>query len=552
MTHEIETAPCTWYTYNVTDSCTVREIIDGETATLSVLATGGTGIFFASGNSVTLETNGKFRILPTKAPVMQTNGGNQTVDQTYTPDSPNSQSGTAVAQAFSAGSTVVPQPAGVEPYTLKQGAALRLDPLSDTLELLPSTLTTAQEMRVLYTPAEARTTPLIAVPQGVTLHWAGDAEPTWESGKDYVIQLLQTAPTHIEARLFNAPQGAKLPEWLKAPYIVHKNGVAVAADFEGQINGSSQFYNNPESVKALEEQLKTATFNQQTNGERQFYGFKGQLSLPLATFAAQTAGTFQFMSSSDDASLYLPRATFESLSGLPVNFFYGCNIVVAPSAVFGKVIQFTIFNGSVNRRDDRHADFASATFERLMTVDVIVDTAPVILKLYSLNLRVLNYAANCFPNGPAPERFNEHWRESLLSLVYGPRLQVDESGAFVRNAAGNCVAAPVLKTDPVSGEPVSLEPEELTGRRFMPADAGDRPTGWGIQDFRELDENRNFARKADGSYKHKSAGHSIKVPVTDSAQSESMGGSAVYGADIAAALQELSDRGWTLAWARII
>ncbi len=517
------------YTLHATSACTLKQEIKGIPATLLVLPHGGAAAFTARSSKVIVETSGNFSLYPSKE-----TSESIVVDQTYTPESANAQSGTAVAQAFSTGSTVVPQPAGVEPYMFKQGAALRLDPLSDTLELVPSALTTAQEMRVLYTPAEARTTPLIAVPDGVTLHWAGDEEPTWEVGKDYVIQLLQTAPTHIEARLFNAPQGAKLPEWLKAPYVVYGDGnVAVAADFEGQTNGYRQFYGDPASVTALAQELDSATFAEQINGEGQFSSAFDNLTLRHATFAKETNARSQFSRSAANLpSITLPRATFDAVIDT-YEMTGSVSNVYMPSATFKSLVEILVsFHNSVAQANLTHVEYPSATFENVETVNAFFNHSAFNARFYSLNMRkvesivqVATKVANSSNNG---------MKDFFLTLVYGPRLDAD----------GN--PTPVTKIDPTTGDPVSLALNELTGSRRT--DQSERPTGWGIQDFRELNEDGTFKRDSEGNYIYPEEVHDIKVAFYASARPVSEGGTASYGEDIAQALSDLGERGWVVSY----
>lgn len=188
--------PGMWYVLNATTPGTML-VKDGDVAVPVEYKAGQTS-FLALSNEVQHGDDAFVRGPFADAPAQNGSGGGE-----LTPEQERS------LKSVTDGSTVVSVPDSPPPYTLKQGATVQLTEYTDTLELVPSALTTAQEMRVLYSPAEARTAPLIAVPQGVTLHWAGDEEPIWEAGKDYVIQLLQTSPTRIEARLFNAPQGEK-------------------------------------------------------------------------------------------------------------------------------------------------------------------------------------------------------------------------------------------------------------------------------------------------------------------------------------------------------
>lgn len=68
MPQEEKTTAGTWYTITSTAAATVTQEIDGETATLATLTESGTAIFRASAPAVTVQTSGKYRILPTKAP----------------------------------------------------------------------------------------------------------------------------------------------------------------------------------------------------------------------------------------------------------------------------------------------------------------------------------------------------------------------------------------------------------------------------------------------------------------------------------------------------
>lgn len=514
------------YTLHATSACTLKQEIKGIPATLLVLPHGGAAAFTARSSKVIVETSGNFSLYPSKE-----TSESIVVDQTYTPESANAQSGTAVAQAFSTGSMVESFPDTPPPYTLKQGATVQLSEYSDTLELLPSVLSTAQEMRLLYTPAEARTTPLTAVPDGVTLHWAGDAEPTWEAGKNYVIQLLQTAPTHIEARLFNAPQGAKLPDWLKTPYVVYKNLVAVAADFEGQTDGYRQFASDQASVKALAQELDKATFAEQLRGDGQFNGaIDTYLSLRNATFEKETTANEQFSNgASKEKTIYAPRATFGAVevAGTFVGYMQNCYF---PSATFKSLVSIEYF-ASASRGNHM---FPSATFEKVESVNRLLMACIPFCYFYSLNFRKLSSVPNFVQSVLSTGAFNDRHREMFLSLVYGPRL----------DAEGN--PTPVTKIDPATGDPTALEPEELTGTRRT--DQSERPTGWGIQDFRVLNEDGTFALDSEGNYVYPDDVHNFKVPFYATARPVAEGGRAAYGEDIAQALSDLGERGWAVAY----
>lgn len=200
--HIIQTVRQWKYVLNAASACVVKTRIDGADVRLLYLPEGGSASFYTNSKQVIVETDGSFEILPCAK-------DHTLIDQTYAPDSHNAQSGTAVARALQNGSVKIHLPETPHDYEMTNGSTIELEPHTDTWNVCPRETQNVLEMRVLYSPDEARTTPLIAVPQGVTLHWAGDEEPTWEAGKDYVIQLLQTAPTRIEARLFNAPQGEK-------------------------------------------------------------------------------------------------------------------------------------------------------------------------------------------------------------------------------------------------------------------------------------------------------------------------------------------------------
>lgn len=75
MTKSEKTIAGTWYTITCTASVSVTEQIQGETAPLAKLSEAGTAAFRASGSSVTVETEGKYNILPTRAPAIAAMGG---------------------------------------------------------------------------------------------------------------------------------------------------------------------------------------------------------------------------------------------------------------------------------------------------------------------------------------------------------------------------------------------------------------------------------------------------------------------------------------------
>ena len=75
MTNEEKTIAGTWYTITCTAAATVTEQIHGETATLATLSESGTAAFRASSPSITIDTEGKYHILPTRAPAIAAMGG---------------------------------------------------------------------------------------------------------------------------------------------------------------------------------------------------------------------------------------------------------------------------------------------------------------------------------------------------------------------------------------------------------------------------------------------------------------------------------------------
>lgn len=71
----IDTNPGTWYCFFCTAPATVTAEIDGEYVTLAVLDSGGKESFCAPAESISVETDGKFRVLPTKASAGASGGG---------------------------------------------------------------------------------------------------------------------------------------------------------------------------------------------------------------------------------------------------------------------------------------------------------------------------------------------------------------------------------------------------------------------------------------------------------------------------------------------
>lgn len=87
MTKTEKTIAGTWYTITCTAAVTVTQEIDGEIATLATLGKSGTTTFRASASTITIQTEGKYHILPTKAPAAlvgdNSSGGGTTITGWY-------------------------------------------------------------------------------------------------------------------------------------------------------------------------------------------------------------------------------------------------------------------------------------------------------------------------------------------------------------------------------------------------------------------------------------------------------------------------------------
>lgn len=490
------------------------------------------------------------------------------------------------------------------PVFIEKGRAYRISDDTQTVTVLPHGNGTLSNFSLLYTPADARTAPLIAVPEGVTLHWAGDTEPTWEAGKDYVIQLLQTSPTHIEARLFNAPAGVNVGEGdylIWEPHVEEQPLLLKKARLNYQKQGKYQFATYCDAAN-LSEKLNTAAFSEQLDGSYQFSGLRtgDTLTLESATFAKQTNGTGQFSGSSISISLpdatfgeqvdgsyqfsgdtygkgniylpkatfaketsardqfmnrgnvYLPNATFDTLADVTRLFFSGLNEgIYAPRATFRSAKSIYIFSSghgdsyfpsatfenvtsvtslSWDAFAAKTVDFASATFFKAVSVsNGFNGWTPKGTRMYSLNMRSVT-TCNMWTTHIKPADTTDELKESFLAMVYGPRLIDGEP-------------APVLKTDPETGDPASLAPPELTGARLP--DDHIHPTGWGIQDFRVVDESTGeFQKDEFGNFVYRSTNHTVGVPFDATARLISEGGTESYGHDIAQALYDMKLRGW--------
>lgn len=64
MEHTVKTFAGVWYTINCTANATVTETIDDEIVPLIDLSSPGSATFRASGSQITIQTDGKFRVLP--------------------------------------------------------------------------------------------------------------------------------------------------------------------------------------------------------------------------------------------------------------------------------------------------------------------------------------------------------------------------------------------------------------------------------------------------------------------------------------------------------
>jgi len=64
MQHIVKTLAGTWYTISCTQAAIVTENIQGETAELASLPASGVEPFRVTGNQITVETDGKFEVLP--------------------------------------------------------------------------------------------------------------------------------------------------------------------------------------------------------------------------------------------------------------------------------------------------------------------------------------------------------------------------------------------------------------------------------------------------------------------------------------------------------
>lgn len=71
----IKTVAGNWYSLTCTAAATVTAEIDGVSVTLATLDEGGTAIFCSPSATVTVDTAGKYRVLPTKAPASLGGGG---------------------------------------------------------------------------------------------------------------------------------------------------------------------------------------------------------------------------------------------------------------------------------------------------------------------------------------------------------------------------------------------------------------------------------------------------------------------------------------------
>ena len=66
-----------WYSFHCTAAASVTAAIDGETINICTLDASGSTLFCAPASSITITTDGKYRVLPTNAPaiIIKTDGG---------------------------------------------------------------------------------------------------------------------------------------------------------------------------------------------------------------------------------------------------------------------------------------------------------------------------------------------------------------------------------------------------------------------------------------------------------------------------------------------
>ncbi len=447
---------------------------------------------------------------------------------------------------------IIPIPVNATNLELRSGGCYRLSPACDTLMLYPHFDAALHEVTLLYTAEATRTAPLIAVPEGVTLHWAGDTEPTWEAGKDYVIQLLQTAPTRIEARLFNAPTGANVGDgdyliWEPLPEDATENTPLKLkkASLKHQRNGYYQFAcgtgtGRQIDAAALSAALADCTFENQLYGESQFAGVSGGLVLKSATFENQKE-----VGRAIPSNAYLPMATYAKVTSLYRQFLNVANIRM-PRATFAAVTDAR----QVFENTDGHIDMPSATFENVINSDIMFYVYRSGIELPSATFEKNKRATSTFLNAPYIYLPHLNLRsatdctqafytqtpltlENLKNICYGPRLQ-----------HGTDVPVDTVTTDD-EGTPVAIAPEIVYASGTFREDDGVRPTGWGIQDFRPVNSDGDFI-----PYERGASTHSLGLH-TPHGQADCLpehGGTSASGAEYAGVLHHLWLRGWELTF----
>lgn len=442
------------------------------------------------------------------------------------------------------------------PISITKGATYRISDNGHSVTLLPRGNEGLCEISLLYTPSEARTTPLITVPDGVTLHWAGDEEPTWESGKDYVIQILQTSPTRIEARLFNAPQGAKLPQGVNLPQgmtqemldnfegIIYDNEthLPVYAQLDTQTNGNHQFRGRTSDASVFNVYnnivFATATFAAETTGVSQFNTVipwsQNLLMLPEATFSSLTDGEEMF----SRQSVMLPKANFKNLTN--AKGMFGSSTpwqdFSLPLATFDNVTNAYNMFACVSGYNPRGGlSMPLATLKKAETAYRIFaghfDLFTPELTFERVSDCEQGFYNGSFVEGGFPKKLN------LKSLSKG-------TGMFYV-LAGNELSAEQIQVI-VYGPKINTQGEiDLEHGNHVVSSM--KPTGWGIKDYRNVDEAGDFVTP----YSYPAGTHTLGLRTPHGAADKSVedGGSAASGEIYAAALHELHLRGWTVTFA---
>jgi len=118
MQHNIKTTPGSWYSVTATQAATVTASIDGESVTLAILAEGGSVTICAPANSIAIDTQGKLRVLPTKAPGSMPGSGGASAADIAIDSEPTEGSANAVSSGGAWGQSLHPS---VGPESLAAG-----------------------------------------------------------------------------------------------------------------------------------------------------------------------------------------------------------------------------------------------------------------------------------------------------------------------------------------------------------------------------------------------------------------------------------------------